>query len=374
MNRFFRLSMTFCLLFHTVEAYAWPPTFGAEFNFSNRTIMSAADGDYVNSKAALEAQHKMAETIGRSCIKNSCKITLTSNGYGVTVYRVTYEDGWWFQVATDPKVVEVQTKASTVEELKAHEKIIQDDIFGAAEQAGLQPASQLFGRAWAGGHFHVGISSSVGNDALFFRNVVVDNANHPELSAGIFANDVNNAPPIAALGEQNQRNFTFLIEEFDQKFSEKQAMPVAELAKAMNETVYFSTPSGWGPSEKYQAFNVTRVGNDHYEMSEQTFEIRGSRPQSSAAEYIAQVELTEKRLRMLRFVDKPIALHIRNLKGFPDLDRLTAFYDYVLETGLDFQNYEQFLTPRQNEALMQKIATRPALKPAHHSCERALEP
>jgi hypothetical protein len=166
-----------------------------------------------------------------------------------------------------------------------------------------------------------------------------------------------------------------MIEEFDKKFAEKEKPSIAEFAHQLNETVYFSTPSGWQPSQKYQAFNVTRVGNDHFDIDEQTFEIRGSRPQSSAAEYIAQVELTERRLRALRFNQKPIPLHIPNLAQFQPADRLTAFYDYVLETGLDFKNYEQFLTPAQNQALQTQIAARP-VRTAHHAhttCELALQ-
>jgi hypothetical protein len=55
MNRILQISFSLCLLFQSAESFAWPPTFGAEFNFSNGKIVSG-DQQYVNSAAAVEAQ------------------------------------------------------------------------------------------------------------------------------------------------------------------------------------------------------------------------------------------------------------------------------------------------------------------------------
>jgi len=58
----------------------------------------------------------------------------------IDAVRIEYPNGYWIQVATDPGVLEVQTKPSTIEQLEQIESKIQIDLFDAASKIGLKPA------------------------------------------------------------------------------------------------------------------------------------------------------------------------------------------------------------------------------------------
>ena len=349
--------------------FAWPPTFGAEFNFTNDAVSRDGGPLTVRSAESEAARDRMMEMMKSLCAtRGDCSLDERRNHYGVTTYRVSYQDGWWFEIATDPGVVEIQTAASTLDELKTHEKRIQNDIFGTAEQAGLADASRIFGQSWAGGHIHIGASSSLGGDAELFRNFLVDYANHPELGTGIFSNDWMNAPPLVGLPKRNQEHFVWAIRDFDQG----KIRDVRSLAKLISITVYDTTvDTHIAPTEKYQAFNVTRIVNDGFADEERTIEIRAIHPQASADEFIHEVELFQKRLEYLRAHPKPIPVKLVDPHSLSDREVAARFYAYVTDTGLPFKPYEQHLSYRQRlmipeiaEAYRAEHRTRAAQSPA----------
>ncbi|MDR3606537.1 MAG: hypothetical protein P4M08_04050 [Oligoflexia bacterium] len=280
--------------------------------------------------------------------RGDCSVLKSRNHYDVTTYRVKYSDGWWFEIGTDPKVVEMQTAPSTLEELERHRDRIQTDIFGSAEKAGLQDASKIFGSGWAGGHIHVGASSALDGDARLFRNFLVDSANHAELGAGIFSNDWSNAPPIAALPEKNQANFLKIVQDFDQD----KIRGIKALAQKISSEVYDTTvDKKIAPPQKYQAFNVTRIVNGEFGEKEQTIEIRAMRPQASADEFIDETRLIQMRLEFLRAHPDPIPVKLVNPRTLNNSEIVTRFYKYVVETGLPFEPYAKYLNLTQLLAL-----------------------
>jgi hypothetical protein len=196
-----KIGIVYFLLF-SQQSFAWPPTFGAEFNFSNPVVLKSGKPLEVNSTESEAARDKMMEIIKSVCAtRGDCSVQTSENHYGVTTHRVKYKDGWWFDIATDPRVVEIQTAPSTVEQLEKYKQRIQEDIFGSAEKTGLSVTdiTKVFGHGWAAGHIHIGASSAFDGNAQLFRNFLVDYVNHPELGTGLFSNDWSNAPPLTAL-------------------------------------------------------------------------------------------------------------------------------------------------------------------------------
>jgi hypothetical protein len=316
-------------------AYAWPPTFGAEFTFTNDVVMGAqTEGHFVNNTESEKARDLMGKILKERCrTSGGCNVSVIKNQYGLKMYRVTYEDGWWFQVATDPSVVEVQTKAATYEEIMSFQERFSQDIFGTAHEAGLSPRER-----WGGGHIHIGMTSALDGDAKLLRNFSADYANHSELASGVFADSRNNAPPIQSLSEPQRENFVKLLNDFDAG----KIRAVKSFSKRLQKDVYYETPSGWYPAEKYQAMNVTRMAGNDFPEEEQTFEIRAFEAQQSAEDFFLETHLLEKRLERLKSAKHPV--QFMNAKYTRTSEVSAArFYQYVTETGLDWDLYSKWL-------------------------------
>lgn len=332
----------------SVEAFA-KATFGAEFNFSNDDIQAAQkDGTTVVNPASKEYRDLMAEKVKASCPQ--CKIENRVNAFGTLIYRITYPDGWYFFIATDPGVIEVQTKPSTVEEIKSRLATIQKDIFENAREAGLLPATQVNGPSWAGSHIHIGVQSALGSGqeaTKKLRNFMADFSNHSELAEGVFTLDYLNAPALRRLPEKQLGNFERIVEDVDSG----RIKTVVEFARRVRTEVYDVTSYAWAtPTTKYQAFNLDRIGNSKFEEAHQTFEIRAMRGQESAQEFLDQIRLLDSRLDHLTRSGKPVTLALSELNLRSD-QKAEQFHAYVTESGLSFGPYRKYLTPTQREHL-----------------------
>ncbi|RYZ69860.1 MAG: hypothetical protein EOP09_06945, partial [Proteobacteria bacterium] len=189
------------------------PTFGAEFNFTNFEVRHGqAQASDVNSEVSESYRDAFMLEVMKVC--GDCKVVTTENSYGVKTYKIVYPDKWYFVIATDPAVIEVQTKPSTAKQIENRLERIQKHIFDAAKAVGLDPASKVMGTEWAGSHIHVGATSALGEGreaVLALRNFMVDFSNHPELATGVFTNDHSNAPPIAELPVMQRELFKAVI-------------------------------------------------------------------------------------------------------------------------------------------------------------------
>src|ERR1017187_8639636 len=131
LNAFFRpilLILLFCSF-----AEAWPPTYGAEYQFTNNEFpigaLANADAKKPNGVAA-RAAAKMAATIRQACQETSrCEEEIMDGKFGGEEWRYAFKDGWWFQISWDPGVVEVMTKPDTLDELTAHKDVTDKFIF-----------------------------------------------------------------------------------------------------------------------------------------------------------------------------------------------------------------------------------------------------
>jgi hypothetical protein len=345
---FLFLSLAMSLAASPVWAQA---TFGAEFNFTNNTIRySKSDGLTVNSPESELARDKMMEQVKKVC--GDCKIKILENDYGVSIYHVSYPDGWYFDIATDPAVVEVQTKPSNMKTIQKNQDRIQKHIFDVAQNVGLLPANEVFGDFWAGSHIHVGALSALGKGAdavKLLKNFMVDFSNHSELAMGVFSSDITNAPPLGMLPQQELANFQSIIADVESG----KIRSINTFSERVRNEVYDVVVSGRdiSPTTKYQAFNVNRIGNRHFDKKAQTFELRAMRGQNSAEDFLILTRLIEARLNFIDARGTPVEINL-NIQMTP-AQQAENFYNYVTESSLDFAPYEKFLNLQQKSALIE---------------------
>ena len=307
-------------------------TFGAEFTFTNAAVHGAqTQGNIVNNPESERHRDLLAEATLASC--NGCRKIVTRNGYGVISYKIQYPDGFYFVISTDPAVVEVQTKPMTSAEAEKNRSRLERDLFAAAKSVGLAPSE----RGTGGGHIHIGYLSATKGDLDLMRNILVDFANHPEMANGILNNDHWNSPPVQALPPEKQEALAQIIKDYDAGLIHR----IAEFAGRIQNEVYDWHRAGWGPTEKYQAFNITRLADPSWSPEERTFEIRSLRPQMSAAQFIALINLFEGRIEYLKTLKEPVALKIP--KAQTNREMYTSFSKYVADAGIDFKGFRNIM-------------------------------
>ncbi len=313
-------------LFSTAIA-ASPPLFGPEFTFTNEEIIEAAYGrDEVITSANSAALEQWFRNVNALCIETgSCTIAESRDKHG-KAYRVTYPDGWWYQVSLDTFVLEVQSKPATVTDFYRMKERIQSDIFEVAKSLNMEPHERI-----GSGHINVGLDGFDG-DAKLFRNFLVDTANHPELTWGIFGNHLGNSPPISALPIYSQKAFKKVIRDFDSK-----PTSITELARRIEYRVYTSNPYNWS-SQYYQNLSFRSVYEDT-PAPLQRVEIRGYRPQPSAESFLLEISLLEKRLKYLRSKKAPVPLSVPPSHTMSNSEKRGRFLDYLKEMGAREEDY-----------------------------------
>jgi hypothetical protein len=276
------------------------------------------------------------------------------------LYIFTSPDGWDFMVTTDPGVVEIKMSPETALFFEQHASNIQDAIFTSAHAVNLYPA--LF---TGGGHISIG-KKIFEDDALLFRNFLVDFFNHAELSMGIMGYDTNNALPLNMLHPARIEIFKSAIQKFDRNYNPAPQQKSTQLETLRKDLVDFFDSSGprdayiWknpGASRaaKFHAFNL---GNFWTTTSAARVEIRSVRPQTSFDVFVRQIRLFRNRLKYLKRIDQPIPFKpgVRVNLGRPGFDdnfdppvdpqeALRAFYKYVRESGENWQDHRDYLWP-----------------------------
>jgi hypothetical protein len=324
----------FLLLLAEHAAFAF--LYGAEFTFTKPALIGAANAmgpGVVDNPLSEPLRLAMVREVIERCPE--CGIKVFRDPKGLPVTRFTYPDGWWFQVALDPGVIEIQTRPSSYE--RFHEMIprMQKDIFGAAAAEGVN----MFPHQNTGdGHFHIDIEEAFEGNRLWFRNYLVDKMNHPELAKGVMQSGTYfhtlNAPPLAEVGEEAQGRFAQVIADFDADPS----MTIKDLIKNVNEKVYTETHPGATSvrsdfPRKYQAVNL---------QHEETVELRYPRPQKSAEDFVRMIGYEEARIKYIRKIAHPIPFvhQPRNLTRQELVDR---FHKTVLENEQDWNEAKKIL-------------------------------
>lgn len=342
-----RAALGFLVLMLALVAKAFPPTYGAEFEFTNMELHQGTGSRLRGREAG--AARAMALRIHELCLSAGCSVE-EIKGKWESDYRVKFRDGWYFVVSYDPLVVEVQTKPSTLEELRAHRELMNRLIFSAAQDVGLSPHESK------AGHFNVGVLSAFGNDPKLFLRYFVDYANHAELAYGIFRKEMRKSPPLAALPVESHEALREIIAEVEAG----RLRTVAEVAVAIDRRVYTSSlaPPEWGASPQHnQALAVNKISAARLDrggpfgfffgvkVTDQPFEIRAMKAQNSADDFILLAELFEKRLEFLRRQTGAIRFEVADLSALDGNQAVRRFRGYLQEAGVDLASYRALLLP-----------------------------
>jgi hypothetical protein len=198
-----RIIFLLFLLSHS-QALAWPPTYGSEFNFSNKEITKAwttrgEKANFDNSRwhdpdhVEQEYAQKFADEIKQAC-GIDCTITPHRGKYGATEFKVEFKDGYKFNISVDPANVEIQTSPETLLEVEKYEAKTQKYVFDIAKKMGMLEHSKN-----ETAHLNIGLASAFDDDAKKFLRFYTNYQNHPELASGVLGIDFPNAPPLTHL-------------------------------------------------------------------------------------------------------------------------------------------------------------------------------
>lgn len=319
------------------------------------------------------------------------KVELSTN---IEMYTFTSPNGWWFnwvREGTDDGngcSMEFRMIPESVEFYRHYQADIQDAIFTSAALEGIYPA------LWRGGG-HINISRSAFDSRLLLRNFVVDMINHNELFLGIFGYDTFNALSFSLIPARARIAALQVIKQFDRGEILDTEKFLWDLQKAMQIELDPFFPR-WGSHlderGKYFALNLLRHSHEKARI-----EIRAVRPQASVDVWVRQIDLIAHRLAYLDKIKRPIPIreivpvkpisfsvaeenHMLNPPVDPQL-ALRAFYRYVSEAGMKWQDHRDYLWPQWTWTIegqpseLQKFETsqwfleREKLK----SCEKNLE-
>lgn len=357
-------------------ARAWPPLFGPEFTFTNPVMQSSTLADEARNRQAGQVtgtpeSHQVVERM-RQILVERCRhhgnCSVTDPGGAWSAVRVTYQDGWWFELDTDPGVVEVRAQPMTQTRIEALRSRMQEDIFEVARLAGVTPDPNV-----GMGHIHLDLHESFGNDAQLFRNFLVDFLNHSELSTGILEDDPKNAPSFASLTDEEQDEFRRIIRAFDAATRAGHAPTISTLARAIQRRIHHSNK--W--LAKYQALSLNRIDwkNSPWRVlmrilpaprstgfsggaGRETLEIRALRAQASAEDFALLTRLFQKRIEYLgaRGGTVPLA----PAREPADTEAIQNFYAYVTESNLEYRDYLKIVPSRYQLLSSLLIPTAPS--------------
>lgn len=338
MKRAQNLVLLTLLILSTSFAWAWPPTYGAEFEMATPNAKKNGHNfDYAKyppGKSVEKAEQMLfVEKIRERCVSLGCKV-VEIDGKWDKDYRVEYADGWWFKVSYDPYCVEFTFKPSTLETVRAKAEIINDHIFGTGKMLGMEVTPTT------SHHFNVGIRAAFNDSPKEFIKFYVDYANNPALTSGGLGNDLYNAPPLAALGA-DQRT---ALQEIVHGVEIGAYKTIAEVAKAIQEKVYTkSYYAPWGGPHHYQAFGLKYVNKTDLSQKDAPFELRSMWAQPDAETFIKIGELIEARIEFLRNSPQPLIYTETDKYAFSNDELKTRMFIYVEETGLKFSDFEFFM-------------------------------
>lgn len=336
----FVLCLLSCTVSFAKRAKKVRPTFGAEFTFTNRVLAKGdygKEGEIICSDENIAAQKAMKDTLSQMCRqRKNCHIEKDLDRYGVELYRVKYNDGWYFELTLDPGVVEVTTKPATLKEFEKMRSRIQEDIFDVAKQNHLFPWTN--NQDSGGGHIHIGADIFEKNPELF-RNFIADFANHSEIAWGGLLYSADTAAPLAKLPSQKRKNFAAFLKQFD----EGHISDAAKLAQKIEKEVYGPPLSRGDEPHKNQALNMHRMVNPKVPPKQRTLEVRSIRSQRSAKEFLKEIRLFQARLNYLNRLDKPV---VYTNSPIPKVaKRARNFRRYVVEAGLEWDDIKSILLP-----------------------------
>ncbi len=341
-----------------LEALAWPPTYGLEFNLQSNELHSAwsrrvrEKGDAAQEPTAQD-EHRLAsglvEKLREACLPD-CQVTEIPNGkFGLTEWKFTFASGFDFTVSVDPGTVELQVGPWNLEGWKKFTPEIQKWLFDFTKARGFTYKPQRFQENSA--HLNIGLNSAVDADGRLFARYLADYWQHPELGSGILGDDSFNAPLLGDLSEEQRREAKVILENVN-----SQRLRPGDVARQVERRVYTKSPQHDSAGHHYQSVGlkyVTRTQSLRGESDgDLPFEFRANRQPLSAEQTLLQLELQERRLTYLKSLEnQPVLLNLelvvpnRAMTRAAKRDRVTGFYLYLEEMGLgsEFERFRKLL-------------------------------
>jgi len=360
------LCLAFALLFSFYSFAQLPPTpeagFGMEVTVTSRVLRNSPllrktkDDDTTTAKG-LELIEKLAQKIQKACRR--CIVESRLDKWEIPSYVVTFPSGWWFAITLDPDVLEFVAAPIHSSDKKQLLPLIQKYIYDFSAQLGLHPE-----RVHGGGHIHLGIESAFDFDPLLFRNFIVDQFNHPELSGKIFAIDPDSAPTIMERKGSERKAFQGILAKFDQKLIEAGIHTVdwwrlsrkarhqrgldliLWFADQIEKEVYTSTTNKGWEKDKSQAWSFVRVTNRELKPEQLTLESRGLSPQPSAKDLFLMFEMYSTRLHLLREKGGFIPFIPYNYAEASNKELSMFFLEYLEEIHMKAQDFKNLVDSR----------------------------
>jgi hypothetical protein len=248
--------------------------------------------------------------------------------FNVEGTKVTYADGWWFNVGQDPNTVEVTHQKYTPSEFAATIKErIARDIYGTAARAGLRPVASREGVASTGGHLNIGFRQVFSGNPLLVLNFILDFSNHAEIATGILVNDAYSAQALRLSAERRNK-----LEQLKREFLERPNMTAEDVANRYVELVL-----------EGKTKNSALVFQDLHNPELARMEIRSSPTYRSVEDLEKATDLFLARIEYLKRFDKPLdAINESPLKD-PFL-MAKAFNEYLIQSGKRWEDYRTVIS------------------------------
>ena len=338
-------------------AFAWPPTFGTEFNFSNyelevayRNRLGGGRPGPEEEQAAIDFKDMVLKRCGDDCH------AVPHKGKWGQEFEILFKDSWSFNISWDPACVEIQTKPQTSSEIAKYEAKIQQFIFNTGRDAGVVPQVTdhllLGGLAENTAHLNIGVRSAFEDSPNSLLRFYSDYGNRPALAMGVFGETKLNAPGISHLFPRQRNALQKMV--FSANQGKKYSLQ--EIGDGINFDIHTSSPMhsfNASDGRHYQAMSVKKlIGLDKKE-ADQPVEIRPVRQPSTAREYTLMTQLHEKRIEHLKGMTDPIVYTERAVSSADSDVRVGAAhaYSYVEEIGEDWKKYEVIFSPEIRKQL-----------------------
>lgn len=355
------------------SAWAWPPKYGPEFNFSNKEIKRKFDPDSLNNGINSVFQLRFRDEVANrcpECLIEKFKDERIGERDGDYRYRVKHRDGWSFTISLDPMVVEVQADPMTLEEARAAAPEMQRLIFEAAGAVGLNSEKR-------GGQVHIGVRETFGEDPLYFSNFLKDWYFHSRMAFYLFGGDSGNSPTVDMVGSHPHGNLKQIFRMFDERFfgivrplpdknrwlqkwdefqkswsvippddyfrAVDRSNANASLREAIIRYVYFRSRRDWSPAEKYQNVKLT----------ENTIELRSVTEAQSAEQYVALLELLQGRLEYVKRFTEPLEYKGIEKSWMPE-DLLRLYAKFSRDAGLSWEKATSLTLERYHQDARKK--------------------
>jgi hypothetical protein len=306
-----------CAILACASAFAWPPTFGPEFTFYRG-----------NREFDPHAMLKLVQL--KLCVDGRCTARLNDTERGV---RVSYDDGFWFEIHHDPKVVEVTARPGTVEETRRQRNRMQSDIFDFLGSLNYRPHARI-----GGGHLNMGLESAFGGDAMLLRNYIVDLLNHPELGNGVLR---DRSPRVSPTYEGVPRELREQIQWAIARFDRSSVKSVDRLLSMLEEPMVRNLDGG------PRNFVLAIYHAIHGDPKSRRLEHRGVGPQQDVDRYLLEIELLEARVEHLKTIETPIPL--RRRRRLTPEESVRNFHEYVTQSKKEWSRFQPLITERLRE-------------------------